>query len=215
MSPMLGVVRMADLLERAGRKRVLDIGCGSGRHVVYLAARGFAVTGLDIAPEAIEACREGLAEARLTATIVEGEMTDLPFADGSFDGIVASHVIHHCQLASLRRILDHVTRCLTPGGLLFWSTPTPRHFRWGRGKEVEPGTYVDADHPEGPIPHHYSTEEEVRELLEGYHILSIEEVAHRDEDHARFRWRVPAWKLWRWLRCLKTPSSWHVLARKR
>lgn len=213
--PLPGVVRVADLLEQAGRERVLDIGCGIGRHTIYLAARGFAVTALDNAPAAIEACRRGLAEAGLAATTVTGEMTDLPFPDGSFDGIVASHAIHHCSLASLRRVLDHVTRCLTPGGLFFWSTPTPRHFRWGRGEEVEPGTWVDPNHPEGPVPHHYASEEEVRELLRDYDILSIEEVEHRDEDHSWLHWRRPVWKLWRRLRSLRPPTHWHVLAQKR
>ena len=50
--PVPEVETMADLLEAEGGRRVLDIGCGMGRHTVYLAARGFEVTATDNAAAA-------------------------------------------------------------------------------------------------------------------------------------------------------------------
>jgi len=192
--PLPEVTEMADRLEAEGRRRVLDIGCGPGRHTVYLAARGFQVTALDNAAAAIAACRKNLAEAKLTAAAVEAEMTELPFPDRHFDGIVAAFVIHHCDGATLRRTLDQISRKLAPGGFFMWSTPTPRHCQCGRGQEIEPGTWVDPNHPEGPVPHHYSSEEEVRELLGGYDILSLEEVEYREGENSRFHWHILAQK---------------------
>jgi len=55
--PLPEVVATAERLTAEGRKRVLDIGCGLGRHAVYLAERGFEVTATDNAPAAIAACR--------------------------------------------------------------------------------------------------------------------------------------------------------------
>ena len=50
---------------RSARGRVLDIGCGAGRHCLYLQGRGHAVTGIDISPGAIDACRQrGVQDAR-------------------------------------------------------------------------------------------------------------------------------------------------------
>ena len=105
MPPIQEVVDMADRLEAEGGRRVLDIGCGLGRHTVYLAARGFEVTATDNAPAALAACKANLEEAGLTANVVETEMTDYPFPDGHFAGALGSHVIHHTVCLELRQDL--------------------------------------------------------------------------------------------------------------
>lgn len=194
MPPLPEVAKMADLLDASRRRRVLDIGCGLGRHAVYLAARGFAVTAVDNAPAAIAACQQNLSEAGLAATVVPMEMTDLHSLDGEFDGAAAVMVIHHARRATLARIIADITQKLAPGGLFVWETATPKHFHCGRGEEIEPGTWVDPDHPEGPIPHHYATEEEVRGLLGQYDILSMHEHEFREGTDSRFHWRVLARK---------------------
>jgi SAM-dependent methyltransferase len=193
--PLPEVVEMADRLEAEGGRRVLDVGCGLGRHTVYLAARGLEVTATDNAPAALSACKQGLAEAGLSADVIQAEMTEYPFPDGHFHGAIGSHVIHHTDRATLERVLGEITRTLAPRGYFAWATPTPRHFACGRGTEVEPGTWVDPNHHEGPIPHHYATQDEVRELLEAYEILSIHEHEYRDDDgNSRFHWRTLARK---------------------
>ncbi|MFQ5909134.1 MAG: class I SAM-dependent methyltransferase [Thermoplasmata archaeon] len=61
---------------------VLDIGCGAGRHSIWLQHEGFDVTGFDSSPLAIELCRErGLKKSIL------GEVHRLPFRQGIFDSI--------------------------------------------------------------------------------------------------------------------------------
>jgi SAM-dependent methyltransferase len=194
MPPLPQVEEMADRLRAEGRTRVLDIGCGLGRHTVYLAARGFEVTATDNAPAALAACKANLEEAGLTANVIETEMTDYPFPDGHFDGALGSHVIHHTDRATLELILAEITRTLAPDGYFVWVTPTPRHKHCGRGTEIEPGTWVDPNHPEGPIPHHYSTEDEVRGLLHAYDILSIHEYEWREGGSSTFHWRLLARK---------------------
>ncbi len=187
--PLPQVVEMADRLEAGDR--VLDIGCGLGRHTVYLAARGFEVIATDNAPTALAACRENLAKAKLRAAVMQADMTEFPFPDAHFRGVVASHVIHHCRRADLEAIIGSITQKLAPGGYLVWVTPSTRHCNCGRGTEVEPGTWVDPESPEGPLPHHYSTEAEVRELLRDYEIVSLAEALTRVSDAGRhYHWRV-------------------------
>lgn len=199
--PLPQVVEMADRLEAEGgvgrprRATVLDIGCGLGRHTVYLAARGFEVTATDNAPTAIAACKENLAKAGFQANVVLAEMTDFPFPEGHFRGIVASHVIHHCYRAELEAIIGSITQKLAARGYLVWAMPSTRHCHCGKGTEVEPGTWVDPNHQEGPLPHHYCTEAEARELLRGYEILSLVEQETRVSDQgSHFHWRVLARK---------------------
>jgi SAM-dependent methyltransferase len=193
--PVDEVVMLADRLAAEGRRRVLDIGCGLGRHTVYLAARGFEVVAVDNAAAALSACKENLAKAGLAATVMAAEMDELPFPPGSFDGVLAAYVIHHSYRADIERIIGSITRLLAPAGLFVWVTPTPRHYQCGRGEEVEPGTWIDPQHPEGPTPHHYSTEQEVRELLAEYHIESLREHEYREGDNSRWHWCIFARKL--------------------
>ena len=69
--PLPEVVAAADRLAAEERTRALDIGCGLGRHTVYLAVRGFEVTATDSAPAAIAACRGTLDQAGLHANLLQ------------------------------------------------------------------------------------------------------------------------------------------------
>ena len=107
--PLPEVVEMADRLDEEGRRRVLDIGCGVGRHSVYLAARGFEVTATDNAPNAIAACKESLENAGVQAEVMELDMRKMPFPDGRFDGVISSHVIHHERLSVIESVIVAIT----------------------------------------------------------------------------------------------------------
>ncbi|MEV5970538.1 class I SAM-dependent methyltransferase [Streptomyces sp. NPDC051921] len=104
----------------AGR-RVLDAGCGSGPLSASLRERGAVVTGIDAS-----AAMLALARRRLGADVAlhVGDLRDrLPFADGAFDDVVASLVLHYLDdwgptLAELRRVLR-------PGGRLIASVDHP------------------------------------------------------------------------------------------
>jgi len=194
LPPLPEVEDMAGRLRAEGRSRVLDIGCGPGRHTVYLAARGFEMTATDDSPAAIEACTRNLADVNLKAQVLRVDMTEFPFPDGHFHGAIGSHVIHHTDLARLKKIIETITAKLGPGGYFVWVTPTPRHMHCGRGTEIEPGTWINPDHPEGPIPHHYSAEEEVRELLHAYDIVSMHEAESGEGEERKFHWRLLARK---------------------
>ena len=56
--PVWAVVRFAKLLKERGLRRVLDLGCGAGRHLVYLAKEGFEVYGTDISETGLEYARQ-------------------------------------------------------------------------------------------------------------------------------------------------------------
>jgi tellurite methyltransferase len=75
-------------------QNVLDVGCGSGRHVVYLARHGFSVYGLDNAPEGLNITRQWLQQEGLSADLRHHQMTDpLPYPDATFDAVVSIQVI--------------------------------------------------------------------------------------------------------------------------
>ena len=103
----------------AGRS-VLDAGCGVGWGSALLAHAGAArVTGLDIDAGAL-ADATGRTDA---ATFVRGDLTDLPFADASFDVVVCYEAIEHVARPLLA--LDELRRVLAPDGVLTVSSPNP------------------------------------------------------------------------------------------
>lgn len=91
-------------------KKVLDIGCGSGRLISELKLFGATVTACDISPEMVKRTKKKFP----TLEVVEGDMENLPFKDGAFDMVIATFVIVH--LKDLEKAFDEVNRVLKDGG---------------------------------------------------------------------------------------------------
>ncbi|HPM43133.1 MAG TPA: class I SAM-dependent methyltransferase, partial [Candidatus Omnitrophota bacterium] len=64
--------------------KIIDIGCGTGRHAIELAKRGYGVTGVDLSENQIKRAREKAREAGLAVDFQTQDARDLPF-DGEFD----------------------------------------------------------------------------------------------------------------------------------
>jgi 2-polyprenyl-3-methyl-5-hydroxy-6-metoxy-1,4-benzoquinol methylase len=113
-------------------RRVLDAGCGVGYGADLIARAGAAtVVGVDVAPEAIEAARQGV-DGRVQLLVAD--LRALPFGDGAFDLAVCFEVIEH--LAEQDLVLDEMRRVLAVNGLLIVSTPNPRVYPGGNPHHV-------------------------------------------------------------------------------
>ena len=93
-------------------KRVLDAGCGSGRHAYYAAQYGAEVWAVDLGP-AVEIARRNTAKCG-TVHVVQAALHHLPFALESFDFIYSIGVLHH--LPDPEVALRNLLRFLKPGG---------------------------------------------------------------------------------------------------
>lgn len=167
---MPGIVQF---LKSNRAQTVLDLGCGSGRHVVYLAQEGFSVYGIDSSPEGIRITSDALNREGLAADLrIQSMMEPLPFEDSFFDAVIAVQVIHHAGIADIGRIVDEIQRVLKRQGFLFVTVPRLKN----QGEtylEIEPNTFVPQDGPEKGLPHHYFTPEELREVFNNFRITDI------------------------------------------
>ena len=120
----------------AGPHRILDFGCGPGRDLEALAARGHEAVGLDGAARFVE-----MARARTGAEVWHQDFLSLELPDASFDGVFANASLFHVPAAELPRVLGELRVCLRPGGVLFSSNPRGQNEEgWNRGRY---GAYHD------------------------------------------------------------------------
>ena len=152
-----GAVHNLPALSRG--ERVLELGCGNGKTFAALLERGCVVTGIDISLSATVLCRSQV----FTRTMGEVAVADacfLPFTAGTFDAVVAFHVIGHLREKDRKNAVEEIARVLRPGGTLFFSGFSREDFRAGQGTESEPWTFARKN----GIATHYFTEDEVRSL---------------------------------------------------
>ncbi len=168
--------RFAEVVEtfRAhGCGTILDLGCGSGRHVVHLARVGFCVVGADISPSALYLSRAWLRDEGQHADLVLSDARrPLPFRDGSFEGVLSTQVIHHARIAAVRTAIGEIRRVLAPGGLAF-VTVSGRKDPGVEFEEIEPGTFVPLTGPEAGLAHHIFTVEELRSEFQDLEVLDL------------------------------------------
>lgn len=105
-----------DLIGSTGSARILDVGCGDGLLGIRLAQQGASVTGLDADQRMIDTARDNSSKAQADVTFVRGHVEKLPFADGTFDVVVAVTVL--CFVTDGRSAVREMARVLRPGGRL-------------------------------------------------------------------------------------------------
>ena len=103
-------------------RRVLEVGCGTGRLATALAERGARVWGVDPSAEMLAQARAG---AGRSVGFKQGRAEELPFKDGWFERVVLRLVVH---LVDRSRALPELARVLVPGGRATIATYVPEHF---------------------------------------------------------------------------------------
>ncbi|MGB5933471.1 MAG: methyltransferase domain-containing protein [Anaerolineae bacterium] len=168
-------IALAEEMRGRGMRRVLDVGCGGGRHLLYLAKQGFAVYGTDRSAAGLAISRERLEKEGLKATLRRCDMTEVPFPDEFFDAVLSVYVLHHNRLENIEKAVGEIRRAPKRGGLVFANLSGKGDHKEGKGKKIEPGTYICDSGIEAGMPHHFFTRQEVEDLLEGFEIMSLKE----------------------------------------
>ena len=117
--PQPAIVALADAGLIQGR--VLDVGCGTGEHTIYLTRLGHDVLGVDGAPTAIDIARRHAAERGVQARFVVGDAFDLSaiHSDGPlFDTVLDSALFHVFDDADRQRYVHSLGRVIRRGGLV-------------------------------------------------------------------------------------------------
>jgi len=155
------VIEAVNFFKHERVRRVLDLGCGTGRHTAYLLEEGFQIYGCDSSEAALR-----IAMATLPAVDFETcNMTALPYEAGFFDAVICNHVIQHGTIAEIKVAISEIHRILRKGGFLFLVAISTNHPKYLTGTEIEPNTRINTDSVDGTLPHHFFTEKELRALF--------------------------------------------------
>lgn len=162
-----------------GELHFLEMGCGAGSNLLWLAEKGIRVSGIDISPTAIDLARRRLEQAGLADRIGQlmlSSVSQVPFAAGSFSGIIEACVFQHLGREDRLRAFGNVNDLLKPGGLFAGYMLDVAHTVFERHRSSQaaddPGTLFleDGDsrlHLTNLGLCHFYTREEIAGLLAG------------------------------------------------
>ncbi len=111
-----------ELLPSDASSRVLDVGCGDGRHIVEAARRGCFAVALDYDPDELRGARERIGTHHVD--LVVGDASRLPFRDRVFDAVICTETLEH--LPDDVGAISEIARLLRRGGVLLGAVPS--HF---------------------------------------------------------------------------------------
>ena len=119
--------------------RILDLGCGPGRDLIALRARGHAPVGLDGSQRFCE-----MARAASGCPVLQQDFRALDLPVGGFHGVFANAVLFHLPVVALPGLIDRVWQALLPGGVFFASNPHGDNREGWSGERY--GSYLDLEH---------------------------------------------------------------------
>jgi SAM-dependent methyltransferase len=160
--------------------RLLDLGCGVGRHSFLFASHGFNVSALDLSPDGIQKLNETAKANNFQITAQVGDMIALPYAPDSFDCLIAYHTIYHQDDGGIKKVISEINRVLTPGAEAFISFNSQANsaFSDPQNTHLSKNTVIKNTGHEAGIPHYYATKGDIDQLLTDFKII---EFSHKEE----------------------------------
>jgi ubiquinone/menaquinone biosynthesis C-methylase UbiE len=120
--------RLLDEADIGNATRILDVGCGTGTLLLLARRRSQSLlaAGLDGDMNVLNIARSKARGYAEDISLVQAFCSDIPFADGTFDRVLSSLMLHHLTQSEKVRTLEEIFRVLHPGGALHvadWGRP--------------------------------------------------------------------------------------------
>lgn len=183
--------------------RVLDLGCGMGRHVKFLAQFGFDAFGCDYSSQGVLHTKELLNSSGLKADVREADMLELPYDDEYFDGLISYGVLFYAKdEVEIKKALSEVYRVLKKGGSAFFQVRNLEDDRYKQA--IKKSKYIAVANQiegrigflENGIQNYYFDEEEVKRLFGIFYKIEINYIK-RSYDNESYRisyYLIGIWK---------------------
>ena len=162
--------------DRRKNMRMLDLGCGAGRHVIFMAREGFQAYGTDFSIAGVHSAQEWLKSENIPAVVKQAEMSVQPFPDNFFDGIICAGVLYYNDISGIKKTIAEIHRILKPQGKVVLIIRTTDDYRYGRGRKIEENTFqldIDNTNENGMIMHFFD-DSEIPEFFKQFNVITLE-----------------------------------------
>ena len=172
--------------ERNGKAKILDLGCGAGRHVFFMANENIVPYGVDFSEEGIEYTKSILRECgrqEYIDNIQVSSLTKLPYKDNFFNGIICYGVLYYLDNHGISKAIQEMYRVLKPGGKLLLVVRSIEDYRYNRQYEIEneKNTIIICEqdeqkcaHSENGMQMHFFEQEELKKYFSMFENLTID-----------------------------------------
>lgn len=180
--PDENVVRFLAARKNEKSKKILDFGCGAGRHSVVMLNMGYDVIAMDYNKECLDATKERVSEVleekerRNSFTAIQNDGIALGLKSDSLDYVVAWGSVFYIGREKLKAMLCEMRRVLHKEGELFFDIRTQRDAMYGQGEELEKDFFrLNQPGYEG-FTYLFLTKEELNEIIEecGFEMANME-----------------------------------------
>lgn len=129
--------------------KILEIGCGGGANLWYMAREGFDVYGIDGSSTAIKKARVFLEAEKLNAELKIGDAAKLPYDGSYFDAVIDVECLYSNSKADAQKILAQIKRVLKDGGLFYSRTLADDMYIGSSRRKIADMEYTDVS--DGPL----------------------------------------------------------------
>jgi 2-polyprenyl-3-methyl-5-hydroxy-6-metoxy-1,4-benzoquinol methylase len=150
------------------KPKVLDLGCGLGRHAIAFALAQFSVTATDASATAIQHVIDWARDLHLSIETRVGDVIDDSLSNETFDVVLSYNVIYHGSREQFARAIQRVHKLLKQNGIFFFTCPSRQDGKYGFGELVALHTYRCTKSVMPGDIHYFADEEGLDELLDGF-----------------------------------------------
>lgn len=173
ISKRIGINQYQTRYGLADTAKVLDVGCGIGRHLVFAAKTGVNIYGIDLSSQAIATAKDWLTQEGISLgaqKLVQGSITAMPWQNHYFDFAFSHGVLDSMYFDIARAGMVELARVLKPKGLFYCDLIV------GDAGDV----LVETQHELGTVQSYY-TQQRIQQLIDGYFSIKEAVLIHRED----------------------------------
>jgi SAM-dependent methyltransferase len=177
----VGLDEFVDVHNYSDNPKVLDLGCGIGRHIIYGLDMKLDMYGIDLSEVAINFARKWAKQngmVDVNEKIVQGDICNLPWKDHFFNYVVSHGVLDSIRFENAKIAVREVARVLVKGGLFYCDLISGDHsskYREYCGEEI-----VATEHEKGTVQSYFNFSKIEKLFLDFFEIVECKHIKHEN-----------------------------------